>query len=112
MSKPSDDGFDLENYDYTDYASAHLKMSPLRARIARWNMPKICRRRGVATIKKVPQTPIQNVLNNKNKYIYIYICIIYCNTEKLGKQNQIKVHKLLSNLVGTVKVLTVPEQVI
>ena len=22
MSKPPDDGFDLENYDYTDYASA------------------------------------------------------------------------------------------
>ena len=35
----------------------------------------------------------------KNKYI----CIVYCNNEQLGKQNQIKIQKLLSNLVGTVK---------
>jgi hypothetical protein len=33
----------------------------------------------------------------------IYICIVSCNTEKLGQQNQIKVQKLLSNLIGTVK---------
>ena len=41
----------------------------------------------LSTIKKVPQIPRQSVIKIKNKYI----CIIYCNTEKLGKQNQIKV---------------------
>jgi hypothetical protein len=30
-------------------------------------------------------------------------CIISCNSEKLGQQNQIKVQKLMSNLIGTVK---------
>jgi hypothetical protein len=52
-----------------------------------------------STIKKVPQTPIQRNLNNVNKYI----CIVSCNSEKLGQQNQIKIQKLMSNLVGTVK---------
>jgi hypothetical protein len=47
----------------------------------------------------VPQTPKERNLNNVNKYI----CIVSCNSEKLGKQNQIKIQKLMSNLVGTVK---------
>ena len=51
-----------------------------------------------STIKKVPQTPKQRNLNNVNKYI----CIVSCNSEKLGQQNQIKIQKLMSNLVGTV----------
>ena len=39
----------------------------------------------------------QSVPNKK------YICIISCQTEKLGKKNQIKIQKCLSKLVGTVK---------
>jgi hypothetical protein len=35
--------------------------------------------------------------------VFKYICIISCNSEKLGQQNQIKVQKLMSNLIGTVK---------
>jgi len=47
----------------------------------------------------MPQPPRQSNMYKKNKYI----CIVYCNNEQLGKQNQIKIQKLLSNLVGTVK---------
>jgi hypothetical protein len=47
----------------------------------------------------VPQTPKERNLNNVNKYI----CIVSCNSEKLGKQIQIKIQKLMSNLVGIVK---------
>ena len=47
----------------------------------------------------MPQTPKERNLNNVNKYI----CNVSCNSEKLGKQNQIKIQKLMSNLVGTVK---------
>jgi hypothetical protein len=47
----------------------------------------------------VSQTPKERNLNNVNKYI----CNVSCNSEKLGKQNQIKIQKLMSNLVGTVK---------
>jgi len=57
------------------------------------------------TIKKVPQTPKQRNLNNINKYI----CIVYCSSEKLGKQNQIKIQKLMSNRVGTVKTINSTE---
>ena len=52
-----------------------------------------------STIKKVPQISKQRNVNSTK----VYICIISCNSEKLGQQNQIKVQKLMSNLIGTVK---------
>jgi hypothetical protein len=39
----------------------------------------------------------------KSNNVKKYICIISCNSEKLGQQNQIEVQKLMSNLIGTVK---------
>jgi hypothetical protein len=47
-----------------------------------------------STIKKVPQIPKQ--INVNSTKVFKYICIVSCNTEKLGQQNQIKVQKLLS----------------
>ena len=54
-----------------------------------------------STIKKVPQISKQRNVNSTK--VIKYICIISCNSEKLGQQNQIKVQKLMSNLIGTVK---------
>jgi len=119
MSKPPDVGFDMDKYDYTEYASAHESEPPSSTDCEMgnddtWTPARRHKKRKasgspllintysdavVSTIKKVPQVPRQSVINIKNKYI----CIIYCNTEKLGNQNQIKVQKLLANLVGTVK---------
>ena len=123
MSKPPDVGFDIDNFidncDYAEYASAHESEPPSSTDCEMgnenpWTPARRHKKRKasgsplvvnsysdavLSTVKKVPQTPRQSVLKNKNKYI----CIIYCNTEKLGKQNQIKVQKLLSNLVGSVK---------
>jgi hypothetical protein len=54
-----------------------------------------------STIKKVPQIPKQ--INVNSTKVFKYICIVSCNSDKLGLQNQIKVQKLLSNLIGSVK---------
>jgi len=120
MSKPPDDGFDIDNY--ADYASALQSEHPsssdcemesgnaenMWTPACRHNKRKACwspllhisnSDAVLNTVKRVPQSPKQiTVLTNKK-----YICIISCQTEKLGKQNQIKVKKLLSKLVGTVK---------
>ena len=120
MSKPPDDGFDIDNY--ADYASALKSEHPsssdcemesgnaenMWTPACRHNKRKACwspllhisnSDAVLNTVKRLPQSPKQiTVLTNKK-----YICIISCQTEKLGKQNQIKVQKLLSKLVGTVK---------
>jgi hypothetical protein len=44
-----------------------------------------------STIKKVPQIPKQKNVNSTK--VVKYICIVSCNTEKLGQQNQIKIHE-------------------
>ena len=113
MSK-SKEGFDLDNYYYAHYASALEGENPSSTDCDVWTPVRRHKKRKASgcplnqisyseavqsTIKKVPQTPIQRNLNNVNKYI----CIVSCNSEKLGQQNQIKIQKLMSNLVGTVK---------
>jgi len=110
MSKPSDDGFDLDNYDYADYASALESEHPSSTDCEMesgnaenvWTPARRYKKRKasgsplhqnsysdavLSTIKKVSQSPKQSILNNKNKYI----CIIYCNTEKPNKGTQIVV---------------------
>ena len=118
MSKPND-GFDLDNYDYADYASVLEGENPSSIDCDMesenvWTLVRRHKKRKASgsplnqisyseavqsTIKKVPQTPKQRNVNNVNKYV----CIVSCNSEKLGKQNQIKIQKLMSNLVGIVK---------
>ena len=121
MSKPTNDGFDLDNYDLEAYASTLESEHPSNTdcEIDSQNVWTPVRRHKKSkasgsplnqssyseavhsTIKKVPQTPKQRNVNNINKYI----CIVYCSSEKLGKQNQIKIQKLMSNQVGTVKTI-------
>jgi len=111
MSKPPDDGFDIDNYDYADYASALESEHPSSSDCGMesgnaenmWTPARRHKKRKasgspllhnsysdavLSTVKKVPQSPKQTVLTNEK-----YICIISCQTEKLGKQNQIKVQK-------------------
>ena len=114
-------GFDLDNYDFTEYASAldgenlsstdcdmesesiwtparrHKKRKASASPLNQVSYSEVVQ----STIKKVPQIPKQRNVNSTK--VFKYICIISCNSEKLGQQNQIKVQKLMSNLIGTVK---------
>jgi hypothetical protein len=105
MSK-SKEGFDLDNYYYADYASALEGENPSSTDCEMesenvWTPVRRHKKRKASgsplnqisyseavqsTIKKVPQTPIQRNLNNVNKYI----CIVSCNSEKLGQQTKLK----------------------
>ena len=120
MSKPNE-GFDLDNYDFTEYASVldgenlsstdcdmepesiwtparrHKKRKASASPLNQVSYSEVVQ----STIKKVPQIPKQRNVNSTK--VFKYICIISCNSEKLGQQNQIKVQKLMSNLIGTVK---------
>ena len=114
-------GFDIDNYDLTEYASAldgenlsstdcdmesesiwtparrHKKRKASASPLNQVSYSEVVQ----STIKKVPQIPKQRNVNSTK--VFKYICIISCNSEKLGQQNQIKVQKLMSNLIGTVK---------
>ena len=114
-------GFDIDNYDFTEYASAldgenlsstdydmesesiwtparrHKKRKASASPLNQVSYSEVVQ----STIKKVPQIPKQRNVNSTK--VFKYICIISCNSEKLGQQNQIKVQKLMSNLIGTVK---------
>ena len=110
MSKPSlkpNEGFDLDSYDFTEYACAldGENLSSTDCDLESENLWTPARRhkkrKASASPLKVPQIPKQ--INVNSTKVFKYICIVSCNTEKLGQQNQIKVQKLLSNLIGTVK---------
>jgi len=115
MATPSDQGFDLDQYDYTEYASAleseNMSSTDMESESV-WTPVRRHKKRKASgsplnqstfsqtvqsTIKKVPQINV----NKTNKYI----CIIYCSTVKLGSENQIKIQKLMSNLIGTLKTI-------
>lgn len=118
MSKPNE-GFDLDNYDFTEYASALEGENPSSTEcdMESESIWTPARRHNIrkasgsplnqvsysevvqSTIKKVPQISKQRNVNSTK--VFKYICIISCNSEKLGQQNQIKVQKLMSNLIGT-----------
>jgi len=117
ISKPSNEGFDLDNIDFAEYASAleseHPNSTDEMESDSIWTPARRHKKRKasgsplnnsysqavLSTVKKVPPSPIQTSQNNVKKYI----CIVYCRDEQLGKQNPIKIQKLMSNLVGTVK---------
>ena len=120
MSKPNE-GFDLDSYDFTEYASALDGENPSSTDCdmesdSIWTPARRHKKRKASasplnqasyseavqsTIKKVPQIPKQ--INVNSTKVSKYICIVSCNSDKLGLQNQIKVQKLLSNLIGSVK---------
>ena len=112
MSKPKE-GFDLDKYDFTDYASAldgeNLSSTDCDMELESvWTPARRHKKRKASasplnqvsyneivqsTIKKVP--PITKQRNVNSTKIIKYICIISCNSEKLDQQNQIKVQKLM-----------------
>ena len=117
ISKPSSEGFDFNNIDYAEYASAleseHPNSWDETESDSIWTPTRRYKKMKASgsplnnsysqavfsTVKKVPPSSIQTSQNSVKKYI----CIVYCRNEQLGKQNPIKIQKLMSNLVGTVK---------